>query len=891
MASGQLILDRYRVIERAGQGGYATVLHAYDNVLKRDVAIKQLELSAADIQKAREKASMSTRRPVAILPDELGVDDDGGVLPGDPSFLDKRDEHISTRKSRTSAPRARGGSANGRKAPDGFWSAANAQGAESGGGAAAQGAGANGAIGAVIPYPARTQNFEDFAGGLPGMISGAGRAEIGSVGGDEVALELEDMDPIELWEHEDELPTMDVIAGNKSMVLPVLGTRSALGGGRNQGAGRNQGSNAADRELGLFTRAPRRNADRGSSLYGAGSSQPTDLDSSFYDNIPGVQEARSAAHLNDPNIVTVYDCVVQGNTVYVIMEYVEGKTLARVMDDLANDITLDMIAAVFQSVSHALEVAHDAKLLHLDIKPENVIINKKGDVKVTDFGLSTLMDSGGHGTTGGGTIGYMPLEQMRRRTLDVRTDEWALASLTYELLTGQNPFRANTLREAEVAIENAELVLPSQCWADIDESVDDVIFQALDPEPEERFDSVDEFSRGLMPVLGDVKAGKKQLVKVVQGPARVETQAEDEVRAGGGGLRALFGGLFGRGKRANAAGSSGAANAAASGTSAAVSRERQDRAERDRSGARDYRDSRSSARSENLAPAIPIIDRIGSRGSDILMRIFAGIAAVMIGVVSLLNCRLATSDAFGLLSSVPVAFWVILLIIAALAVLRPRFGMPAAYLAFCVMLMFNQAWALALCLLAAVGAWWWFIGRFNDQACLVVMLQPLFGSFGFAAISPIMAAILLDVREAALTTALAAASAIAFAALGTGDLAMWDIAASLLTSANPEIAGNNIMTVLGLTLSNFATWLVVASWVLAATVYSLFCRRGTKVFDVLGSILAVAFIIVGSIADVLLTNAPLMMFTLVCACVCGLAGVVLACLNVPDRVRLQEDEW
>ena len=81
-------------------------------------------------------------------------------------------------------------------------------------------------------------------------------------------------------------------------------------------------------------------------------------------------------------------------------------------------------------------VAHKAGVLHLDIKPDNIIVNVEGQAKVTDFGLATLADASGAGTTGGGTIGYMPLEQMRREPLDARTDEWSLASVTYEMLTG-----------------------------------------------------------------------------------------------------------------------------------------------------------------------------------------------------------------------------------------------------------------------------------------------------------------------------------------------------------------------------------------------------------------------------------------------------------------------
>ena len=79
-------------------------------------------------------------------------------------------------------------------------------------------------------------------------------------------------------------------------------------------------------------------------------------------------------------------------------------------------------------------------MLHLDIKPANVLINRQGEVNVTDFGLATLADANGTGRAGGGTIGYMPPEQMRSEALDARCDEWALASLTYEMLVGDNPF-------------------------------------------------------------------------------------------------------------------------------------------------------------------------------------------------------------------------------------------------------------------------------------------------------------------------------------------------------------------------------------------------------------------------------------------------------------------
>lgn len=232
-------------------------------------------------------------------------------------------------------------------------------------------------------------------------------------------------------------------------------------------------------------------------------------------HLPGLDEARTAAMLTDSNIVTVYDFEVQGQTAYLIMEYIEGITLSKLLHDYADYLTLDMVAAVFSSVAHALEVAHENQVLHLDIKPDNVLINRQGQVKVTDFGLATLADASGFGAAGGGTIGYMPLEQMRGESLDARCDEWALAAVTYEMLAGQNPFLASDLDHAEAAIEDAELVLPSLCWDELDSAADDVVFYALDPDREQRYESVTDFSEEMEKFLGEAKRGHRELAVIV----------------------------------------------------------------------------------------------------------------------------------------------------------------------------------------------------------------------------------------------------------------------------------------------------------------------------------------------------------------------------------------
>ena len=152
---------------------------------------------------------------------------------------------------------------------------------------------------------------------------------------------------------------------------------------------------------------------------------------------------------NNPGIVRSYDLRVFRDSWYYIMEYVDGYNFGYLLSRKRHLQQVDCLL-ICESVAAALDYAwREYGIVHCDIKPDNIIINADGQAKVTDFGLATLADASGKGTTGGGTIGYMPLEQMRREHLDARTDEWSLAAMTYEMLTGENPFRAKTLEEAE----------------------------------------------------------------------------------------------------------------------------------------------------------------------------------------------------------------------------------------------------------------------------------------------------------------------------------------------------------------------------------------------------------------------------------------------------------
>lgn len=251
----------------------------------------------------------------------------------------------------------------------------------------------------------------------------------------------------------------------------------------------------------------------------------------WLENIPGLEEARTAAMIQDSNIVTVYDFELEGNTAYIIMEYVEGITLTEFLDKYSDDMTLDMLTCIFSGIAHAIDVAHSSNVLHLDIKPDNVLIDKKGKVKVTDFGLATLADEFGFGTADAGTIGYMPPEQMRRQALDVRTDEWSLAALTYEMICGYNPFDAKDIPTSLRNIQDADLVLPSNCWETFDENTDNIIFQALSPNIENRYITAMTFVDHLLPFLSNAKAGQRQIANLFKEPnAQEDDQDKPKVK-------------------------------------------------------------------------------------------------------------------------------------------------------------------------------------------------------------------------------------------------------------------------------------------------------------------------------------------------------------------------
>lgn len=234
------------------------------------------------------------------------------------------------------------------------------------------------------------------------------------------------------------------------------------------------------------------------------------------DQPAGLAEARTVALLAHPNIATVHDFDTDEDEAFLIMEYVDGLSLADLMHAADGPLTLDEVAAVADAVGSALSFAHDNGVLHLDLKPDNILVMRDGRVKVTDFGISELSTLSGHASAGGGTPGYMPLEQLLGREVDERTDQWAFAATLFELLAGENPFYEPTPEAALVRLETRDVPSLAQFQPDYPLELSRTLDIALSPLPEDRFETVSEFIDEALKDLGDPGAGDASLRELVE---------------------------------------------------------------------------------------------------------------------------------------------------------------------------------------------------------------------------------------------------------------------------------------------------------------------------------------------------------------------------------------
>jgi eukaryotic-like serine/threonine-protein kinase len=211
------------------------------------------------------------------------------------------------------------------------------------------------------------------------------------------------------------------------------------------------------------------------------------------------REAQAAARLNHPNIVGVYDHGSDDGTQYIIMEFIEGRTLADALG--AGKLPTPMQSAeVAERICDALTAAHAQGVIHRDIKPENVMVTRDGTVKVTDFGIARLMttpETAPQTSSVLGTASYLSPEQAQGLPVDARSDLYSVGAVLFEMLTGRPPFTG----ESPVAIAykqvNEAPVPPSQVSPDVPSSLDPVVMRALAKNPANRYQSAAEFAEDL----------------------------------------------------------------------------------------------------------------------------------------------------------------------------------------------------------------------------------------------------------------------------------------------------------------------------------------------------------------------------------------------------------
>ena len=170
------------------------------------------------------------------------------------------------------------------------------------------------------------------------------------------------------------------------------------------------------------------------------------------------REARAVAQLSHPNVVAVIDAGEDGGHPYIVFEHVEGETLKERIDRLGR-LPIIEAAAYGIEVGRGLAMAHGHRLIHRDVKPQNVLIDAEGRAKVTDFGIARSLESDGLTKTGRvlGTTDYVAPEQAMGQGVDARCDVYSLGVLLYEMLTGEVPFKADTLVGVAMKHVNEEM--------------------------------------------------------------------------------------------------------------------------------------------------------------------------------------------------------------------------------------------------------------------------------------------------------------------------------------------------------------------------------------------------------------------------------------------------
>lgn len=225
------------------------------------------------------------------------------------------------------------------------------------------------------------------------------------------------------------------------------------------------------------------------------------------------REAIAASSLIHPNIVEMYDVGEDDGKYFIVMEYVEGKTLKSLIKKRGS-LTLSEVIDIMLQLTEGLSCAHDSYIVHRDIKPQNVMILDDGRVKITDFGIAVALNSNELTQTNSvmGSVHYLPPEQANGTGSTIKSDLYSLGILMFELLTGKLPFKGDNA--VEIAIKQMKEAIPSVCEinSEIPQSIENIILKATAKNPKNRYENAHEMHEDLRTSLDPLRRDEKKYI-------------------------------------------------------------------------------------------------------------------------------------------------------------------------------------------------------------------------------------------------------------------------------------------------------------------------------------------------------------------------------------------
>jgi predicted esterase len=231
-----------------------------------------------------------------------------------------------------------------------------------------------------------------------------------------------------------------------------------------------------------------------------------------------LQEAQSASALNHPNIVSIFEIDSAAGVDFIAMEHVDGQTLASIV--AGGPLPIEEALAYAIQIADALAAAHQAGIIHRDVKPANVLVSGSGRVKVLDFGLAKVMHSAAESaartqsaapaTASGvviGTAAYMSPEQAEGQPLDARTDVFAFGALLYEMVSGRRAFQGRTILSTMAAVLHEQPVSIRELRPDVPEELQRIVSRCLEKDPQKRYQSAAELGADLHALHASRAAG------------------------------------------------------------------------------------------------------------------------------------------------------------------------------------------------------------------------------------------------------------------------------------------------------------------------------------------------------------------------------------------------